>query len=257
MTFNCLTLFPELFSGFAGASIAGRAITAGRVAINCIDFRDYTLDKHRRVDDYPFGGDPGMLLCAQPLFDCFRDVAERHEGERSVNIYMSPAGRPLTSQTAKRFGTDFDVLNILCGHYEGVDQRVLDTFIDEEISIGDYVLTGGELPAMVLMDCVMRFVPGVLSNDASAVNESFSEGLLEYPQYTRPSLYEGQAVPEILLSGHHARIEEWRRQRALEKTFRVRPDLLEHAELTDKDRHFLNILKEREDKEHEQGNQGD
>lgn len=253
MTFNCLTLFPEMFGAFTGSSIAARAISAGHIAVNCIDFREFTRDKHRRVDDYPFGGDPGMLLSAQPLFDCFRDLEDRFDGKRRVNVYMSPAGRPLRTNDAKRLSTDFDVLNVLCGHYEGVDQRVLDTFIDEEISIGDYVLTGGELPAMILMDCVMRFVPGVLSNDASAGTESFSDGLLEYPQYTRPSVYEGQAVPEVLLSGHHARIDEWRRHRALEKTFKVRPDLLRNASLTRSDLEFLNILQQQEDKEHEQG----
>lgn len=242
MTFNCLTLFPEMFTGFLSTSIMARAIAAGLVDVNCINFRDYTLDRHRRVDDYPFGGDPGMLLCAQPLFDCFDSLAAANEGKRTRNVYMSPAGRILRTEDCRRLGEDYDIVNILCGHYEGVDQRVLDTYIDEEISIGDYVLTGGELPAMVLIDTVIRHIPGVLSNEASAETDSFSEGILEYPQYTRPSEFRGLTVPDILLSGHHARIEQWRRQRALEKTHRVRPDLLERAPLSDKDREFLQEL---------------
>lgn len=254
MTINCLTLFPEMFEGFLGSSIALRALRAGLLEVNCINFRDYTKDKHRRVDDYPFGGDPGMLLCAQPLFDCFRALDSAFEGRESINIYMTPSGRPLEENDAKRLQQRYEVLNILCGHYEGVDQRVLDTFIDEEISIGDYILTGGELPAMVLIDCVMRLIPGVLSNDASASTESFAGGLLEYPQYTRPSVYEGIEVPEVLLSGHHARIEAWRRHRALEKTMRVRPDLLGTAPLTEEDIQFLRDLDTKEGEADEQGN---
>lgn len=253
MTFNCLTLFPEMFSGFLSTSIAARAIEAGHVAVNCIDIRDYTLDKHRRVDDYPFGGDPGMLLCAQPLFDCFETVLQTCGDARTLNVYMSPGGRQLRSEDCRRISEQFDVVNILSGHYEGVDQRVLDTFIDEEISIGDYVLTGGELPSMVLMDSVMRFLPGVLSNEASAQNESFSDGLLEYPQYTRPSAYRGLEVPEVLLSGHHARIEEWRRHKALEKTWQMRPDLLEQAALTNADIDYLKSLEQQEVDYNEQG----
>ncbi|MGI6152389.1 MAG: tRNA (guanosine(37)-N1)-methyltransferase TrmD [Christensenellaceae bacterium] len=238
MTFNCLSIFPEMFSSFVGESLCKRAIDNRIIEVNTVDFRDYTADKHRRVDDYPFGGGAGMLLMPQPLFDCFDDIKNKYAGKKSISVYMSPAGRPLSHELAVSL-SEYEVVNILCGHYEGVDQRVIDTYIDMELSIGDYVLTGGELPAMVLMDCVMRFVPGVLSNDESTMNESFSGGLLEYPQYTRPQEFRGQAVPEVLLSGHHANIEKWQREQALVKTAKDRPDLLEKLDLTEKEQEIL------------------
>ncbi|WP_330384468.1 tRNA (guanosine(37)-N1)-methyltransferase TrmD [Christensenella timonensis] len=238
MTFNCLTIFPEMFSAFTGTSLCEKAITKQLVEIGMVNIRDYTEDKHNRVDDYPFGGGAGMLFMPQPLFDSFDMLEKKYAGKRCLNVYMSPAGKTLTQEAARRFA-GYDVLNILCGHYEGVDQRVLDHCIDEEVSIGDYVLTGGELPAMVLMDCVMRYVPGVLSNDESVSEESFSGNLLEYPQYTRPSSFRGLEVPEVLLSGHHKNIAAWQRQQALLKTLRERPELLQQAELSDSDRAFL------------------
>lgn len=253
MTFNCLTLFPEMFRGFLDSSIALRAQKAGLLEVNCIDFRYFTTDRHRRVDDYPFGGDPGMLLCPQPLFDCFTWLEAQNEGRASVNVYMSPSGTRLSPGLAKQLTEDYEIVNVLCGHYEGVDQRVLDEFVDQEISIGDYILTGGELPALVLIDCAMRFIPGVLNNNLSAESDSFTGGLLEYPQYTRPSVYCGIGVPDVLLSGHHERIAVWRRQRSLEKTKRLRPDLLETAALSDEDIEFLNKLSYEEEKDHEQG----
>lgn len=232
MIFNCLTIFPEMFSSFTQTSLLAKAIEKNVIAVNMVNFRDYTEDKHRRVDDYPFGGGAGMLLTPQPLFSCFEAVRQQYAGKRQRNIYLSPAGSLLTQQTAQRLCGDYDVLNLLCGHYEGVDQRVLDNLIDEEISIGDYVLTGGELPAMVLMDCVMRYVPEFLSNEDSVASESFHTGLLEYPQYTRPQDFRGMTVPEVLLSGHHKNIEQWQREQSLIKTAKYRPDLLQEIVLT-------------------------
>ena len=241
MVFNCLTLFPGFFKGFIDESIAARAIKASLIEINLYDIRTYSKDKHKKADDYPFGGGAGLVMMPQPLFDCFSDVAKKNEGVKALNVYMSPKGKPLTHELAKEL-SKYDVLNILCGHYEGVDQRVIDKFIDTEVSIGDYVLTGGELPAMVLIDCIMRFVPGVLGNEESGVDESFAQGLLEYPQYTRPSDFEGEKVPEILLSGHHENISNWRRQKALEETCMKRPELLEKAKLNQKDLEFIEKL---------------
>lgn len=242
MIFNCLTIFPELFSAFTGTSLCEKAIGKGLIQVNPVNFRDYTEDKHNRVDDYPFGGGAGMLLMPQPLFSCFAALKQRHAGKKTRNIYMSPAGERLTQEKAQAL-SGCEVLNILCGHYEGVDQRVLDHLIDEELSIGDYVLTGGELPAMVLMDCVMRYVPGVLSNDESVAEESFSNGLLEYPQYTRPSSYEGMDVPEVLLSGHHKNIAAWQREQSLKRTLMRRPELIDRLELTKEDIKILDQLK--------------
>lgn len=244
MTFNCLTIFPELFERFTSAGLAAKAAEAGLITVNLIDFRDYTTDRHRRVDDYPFSGGPGMLLMPQPLFDCFEALRPAEHG-RVRRLYMSPAGRPFTQQDARRLAADYDTLDILCGRYEGVDQRVIDTFIDEEISIGDFVLSGGELPAMVLMDACMRLLPGFVGNAASLGSESHSEsGLLEYPQYTRPSEFRGQRVPEVLLSGNHARIEQWKHQEAVRRTLERRPDLLENRRLGADDLDLINRLKE-------------
>ena len=229
LDFHVLTIFPEMFDSFTSCSICKRAIDAELIGVHLHNFRDYTTDKHRRVDDAPFGGGAGMLIAPQSVFDCFADVEIGQVGKRTLNVYMSPSGEPLTTEISKELA-GYDAVNILCGHYEGVDQRIIDMLIEREISIGDYVLTGGELPAMVLMDSVMRHVEGVLGNDKSASAESFSyeEGLLEYPQYTRPADFRGMKVPEVLLSGHHANIVEWQRQRALEKTKRMRPDLLKN-----------------------------
>ena len=233
MTFNCLTLFPEMFAGFMEASLCGKAIAAGIINIHLVNYRDYTTDKHNRVDDYPFGGGAGMLIGPQPVFDCFARLEEQYAGRKACRVYMSAAGELLNQNTAKELA-EFEVLHVLCGHYEGVDQRILDNRIDREISIGDYVLTGGELPAMVLMDCVMRYA-GVLSNEESHAEESHYDGLLEYPQYTRPADFRGLGVPEVLVSGHHANIKAWQREMSLLKTHKVRPDLLAKAELTKKD----------------------
>lgn len=220
MRIDILTLFPDMFSALK-ESILGRAQRAGKIEINVVDIRKFTEDKHLKCDDYPFGGGAGMVMMPQPIGSAIEALDKEHRAHR---IYLSPKGETLRQQ--KVFSLlSHDWLILLCGHYEGVDQRAIDLFIDEEISIGDYVLTGGELPAMVLVDCVSRYVDGVI-NTSSLVDESFSDNLLEYPQYTRPQEYRGLSVPEVLLSGDHAKVDRWRREQALELTKKYRPDLL-------------------------------
>ena len=221
MKIDILTLFPEMFDGVLSASILGRAQASGVLSIETHDIRAYTDNKHRKTDDYPFGGGAGLVMMAQPIFDCMAAVQGNEPAHR---ILLTPRGRLLTSERAKELAS-YERLILLCGHYEGVDERV-NAIIDEEISIGDYVLTGGELPAMVLVDCVSRFIPGVLGSEESAQDESHAAGLLEYPQYTRPASFRGMDVPEILLNGHHANIQKWRHEQAMEKTRAVRPCLL-------------------------------
>ncbi len=220
MRIDILTLFPEMFSALR-ESILGRAQKSGKVEINVVDIRDYTEDKHLKCDDYPFGGGAGMVMLPQPIGSAIEAIDPEHKARR---IYMSPKGQVFKQQKVFEL-LQYERILLLCGHYEGVDQRVLDLFIDEEISIGDYVLTGGELPAMVVTDCVSRYVDGVIST-SSLVDESFSENLLEYPQYTRPQVYRGLAVPEVLRSGDHAKVDAWRREQALAITRKNRPDLL-------------------------------
>ncbi len=220
MKITILTLFPEMFSALE-ASILGRAQREKKIQIEIVDIRAYTEDKHLKCDDYPFGGGAGMVMMAQPIGSAIEAVDPEHGARR---IYLSPKGKRLDQETAIRLAEGGDLV-LLCGHYEGVDQRAVDLFIDEEISIGDYVLTGGELPAMVLTDCISRYVEGVLSPQ-SLVDESFSEGLLEYPHYTRPVEYRGLVVPEVLRSGNHAEIDKWRREQARAITAKNRPDLL-------------------------------
>lgn len=237
MRFDIATLFVEMCERVLDESIIGRARRAGKLEVHCHNIRDYTQDKHKRVDDTPYGGGKGMLMQAEPIYQCYQAVCQQLPQKPRV-IYLSPKGSVLNQEKVKKL-KEYSNLFLLCGHYEGVDQRVLDEIVDEEISIGDYVLTGGELPAMVLMDCVMRYVPGVLSNDASINEESFSKDLLEYPQYTRPSSFRGMDVPDVLLSGHHKNIAEWQREQSLMRTLKNRPDLLERAELSDQDRKIL------------------
>lgn len=238
MKISILTLFPEVFSAYFASSVPGRALEKGLFELELVNIRDYSTDKHHRVDDAPFGGSAGMLMGPQPLFDCIEDVKRRHEPGTPV-IYLSPCGRVWDNVRARELAGSEAGLILLCGHYEGVDQRVIDQLVDEEISIGDYVLTGGELPAMVLVDTLIRFIPGVVGASDVHLEESFEGGLLEYPQYTRPSDFRGLKVPEVLLTGNHAWLAAWRREQSLLKTQRLRPDLLEKAPLTDKERLWL------------------
>ncbi len=221
MKITILTLFPEMFAPLA-SSIIGRAAESGKININIVNIRDYSQDKHLKCDDYPFGGGAGMVMMPQPIASAISAVDPEHVARR---IYMSPKGRVFSQQKAFELSALDDIL-LLCGHYEGVDQRVLDMYIDEEISIGDYVLTGGELPAMVVCDAVARYVDGVLAA-GSLVDESFADGGLEYPQYTRPAVFNGVSVPDVLLSGDHAKIAKWRREEGLKLTKKLRPDLLQ------------------------------
>ena len=241
MTINILTIFPEMFESVFGASILGRAREQGLLDIRLTDIRPYSASKHKNTDDYPFGGGAGMVMMAQPIMDAMAEASAAAPGAR--RIYLGPRGRKLTTEVARELARESSLI-LLCGHYEGVDQRALDACIDEEISIGDYILTGGELAAMVLTDCVARFIPGVLGSAESPEEESFSDGLLEYPQYTRPRDLDGRCVPEVLLSGDHAKIRAWRRRESLAATARLRPDLLASAKLDDQD---LKILKELEE----------
>ena len=228
MQIEIATLFPEMCEAYLSSSIIGRARKSGALEIHCRNIRDYTTDKHRRVDDKPFGGGMGMVMQADPIHRCWKAVCEEL-GKKPYVIYLSPQGKTLTQETAVRLSKmgDAECLFLLCGHYEGVDQRILDKIVDEEISIGDYVLTGGELPALVLTDAIARMCHGVLPSALAFEEESHFSGLLEYPQYTRPEIWEGEAVPEILLSGHHVKIEQWRRAESLRVTKKKRPDMLE------------------------------
>lgn len=228
MRIDIMTLFPDLCETVLSESIIGRARKAGFLDIRTYNIRDYSDDKRHRVDDTPYGGGMGMLMGPEPIWNCYRAItAGAEETERRRVIYLSPQGRVLNQGIAAELAENYDRLILLCGHYEGVDQRILDEIVDEEISIGDYVLTGGEIPACILADCVGRLVPGVLADAECYEKESFSDGLLEYPQYTRPYEFHGVKVPNVLISGHHANIDKWREEKAIEKTARVRPDLLE------------------------------
>ena len=242
-TYNVLTLFPDMFASVCASSIWARAIKAGLIEVNAIDIRSYTTDKHHRADDYPMGGGVGMVLKPEPVDACFTDITARCE-KPYINVYMSPCGKKLRHPLVLELGK-YRTINVLCGHYEGVDARVLKRHIDIEISVGDFVLTGGEIAAMALIDSSIRHVEGVLGNDASAEGESFSESLLEYPQYTRPADWNGESIPEVLLSGHHANVEKYRRQKSLEETAHKRPDLLARARLTKKDIAYITQEDER------------
>ncbi len=224
MRIDILTLFPEMCEAFLSESIIGRARKAELIEVHTHNIRDYTEDKHRRTDDYPYGGGQGMLMTPQPINSCFEAVCEK-AGTRPHLIYMSPCGKTLTQQKVIEL-SKMENIAILCGHYEGIDQRIIDKLVDEEISVGDYVVTGGEMPAMILTDAVCRMLDGVLSEEACFTDESHFDGLLEYPQYTRPPVWEDMQVPSVLLSGDHKKIAEWRKNEAIKKTADLRPDMI-------------------------------
>ena len=234
MRIDIMTLFPDTMNAVLHESILGRAAKKGIIEVNCVQIRDYTENKQCQVDDYPYGGGWGCVMMAQPLKSCLDDIMSTAKDRKSRVIYMSPQGKPYDQQTARRLRDEYDHLVLVCGHYEGIDERFIEQCVDEEISIGDFVLTGGEIAAMAVADSVCRLVPGVLSDEECFTGESHWDGVLEYPQYTRPEVWEGRAVPEGLLQGNHAAVDEWRRKKSLERTMDKRPDMFERLELTDK-----------------------
>lgn len=236
-----MTLFTDMCDSVLNESIIGRARQAGKVEINTVDIRDFSIDKHRHVDDKPYGGGNGMVMLAEPIYRCYNSICEQI-GKKPHLVYMTPQGKTLTQQRVKKL-SKLDNIVILCGHYEGVDERVIDELQPEEISIGDYVLTGGELPALILADSISRMLDGVLSNDECFEEESHYNSLLEYPQYTHPAVWNGREVPEVLLSGHHQNVDKWRRKQSIKRTYERRPDMLENAELSKEDLKYIEELK--------------
>jgi len=245
MRFDVLTLFPTMFEAVLCDSIIGRAQNSGILEFNFIQIRDFSTDKHRRVDDYPYGGGAGMLMTPQPIYDAYMSIVGELD-YKPLTIYMSPQGKVFSQSVAADL-SKYEHIVILCGHYEGVDQRILDEIIDMELSIGDFVLTGGEIPAMAVIDTVCRLVDGVLASEDAYSSESHYDGLLEYPQYTRPPEFMGRGVPDVLISGHHANIEKWKREQSLINTFTKRPDLLDGKVLNDSDAKFIELLKNNND----------
>lgn len=237
MQFYIMTLFPDMVMGGLNTSIIGRAIKNGLLSIEAVNIRDYAFNKHNSVDDYPYGGGAGMLMQAEPVYQCYKAV-EGKIGKRPRVIYLSPQGQTFNQSMAEELAKEEDLV-FLCGHYEGIDERVLEEIVTDYVSIGDYVLTGGELPAMIMVDAISRLVPGVLHNDVSAEFESFQDNLLEYPQYSRPETWHEKKVPEVLMSGHHANIEKWRREQSVIRTAKNRPDLLEKAELSKEEKELI------------------
>ncbi len=246
--FYIMTLFPEMVMGCLNTSIIGRAMAKNILSVEAVNIRDYAFNKHNSVDDYPYGGGAGMLMQAEPVYQAYEAVRKKLKGENAQNlgmeeckgkkprvVYLSPQGITFNQKMAEELALEQELI-LLCGHYEGIDERVLEEIVTDYVSIGDYVLTGGELPAMIMVDAIARLVPGVLHNDVSAEFESFQDNLLEYPQYSRPEVWHEKKVPEILLSGHHANVEKWRRRQSVIRTARLRPDLLEKAELTEEER---------------------
>lgn len=238
MNFHILTLFPEMVLQGLNTSILGRAVKEGHITINATNIRDFANNRHNHVDDYPYGGGAGMVIQPEPVFQAYQSVCKDMTTKPRV-IYLTPQGKVFNQSMAEELAQEENLI-FLCGHYEGIDERVLDKIVTDNVSIGDYVLTGGELPAMVMIDAISRKVPGVLNNELSSEIETFYDNLLEYPQYTRPEEWQGERVPEVLLSGHHGNIEKWRREKSLERTLEHRPDLLEDANLSKKDVEYLN-----------------
>ena len=248
MNYHILTLFPDMVLNGLNTSIIGRAAEKGLLSIEAIDIRDYSTDKHHSVDDYPYGGGAGMVMQPMPVCEAYDDLCNKI-GKKPRVIYMTPQGTVFNQKIAGELAKEEDLV-FLCGHYEGIDERALNLVATDFLSIGDYVLTGGELPAMVMIDCISRLIPGVLNNETSAEFESFHDNLLEYPQYTRPDEYRGLKVPDVLLSGHHKNIEGWRREQSIKRTLERRPDLLTEAILTKKEEEYLKqLLKEQESRE--------
>jgi tRNA (guanine37-N1)-methyltransferase len=225
MNFHVMTLFPKMIEDGLNTSITGRAIKEGLINLNCVDIREYTTDKHGHVDDYPYGGGAGMVMQAQPIYDCYMDIVKKNNIKKPRVVFLTPTGSVFNQQMSRELAKEDDII-FLCGHYEGVDERVIELIVTDNVSIGDYVLTGGELPAMVMIDSISRNIKGVLNNKDSAETESFTTNLLEYPQYTRPVVFMDKKVPDVLLSGHHKNIEKWRMEKSVERTKERRPDLL-------------------------------
>ena len=250
MNFHVLTLFPEMIMNGLETSILGRAAAKGIVSFEAVNIRDYTLERHGKVDDYPYGGGAGMVMQAEPIYRAYAALVEKI-GKKPRVIYMTPQGQTFNQSIAEDLAKEEDLV-FLCGHYEGVDERVLEMIATDYLSAGDYVLTGGELPAMMMIDCISRLVPGVLNNNVSAEFETFHDNLLEYPQYTRPEVFMGKKVPDILLSGHHANVEKWRREQSIIRTLKNRPELLEDAVLSKKEQKFLDELLRQQELENAQ-----
>ena len=250
MNFHVLTLFPEMIMNGLETSILGRAAAKGIVSFEAVNIRDYTLERHGKVDDYPYGGGAGMVMQAEPIYRAYEALVEKI-GKKPRVIYMTPQGQTFNQSIAEDLAKEEDLV-FLCGHYEGVDERVLEMIATDYLSAGDYVLTGGELPAMMMNDCISRLVPGVLNNNVSAEFETFHDNLLEYPQYTRPEVFMGKKVPDILLSGHHANVEKWRREQSIIRTLKNRPELLEDAVLSKKEQKFLDELLRQQELENTQ-----
>ena len=248
INFHVLTLFPDMVLNGLNTSIIGRAVENNIIKIGATDIRDFSTNKHLKVDDYPYGGGAGMVMQPEPVYKAYEHVRKDMQGSVRV-LYMTPQGKRFDHEMSRELAKE-DNLIFLCGHYEGIDERVLEMIVTDNVSIGDYVLTGGELPAMVMIDCISRLVPGVLNNDVSAEFESFHDNLLEYPQYTRPVVFMDKAVPDVLLTGHHKNIETWRRQKSIERTLERRPDLLKDAVLDKKEKKYLEeLIRQKEEKE--------
>lgn len=242
MKFTIMTLFPEMFESFINTSIIGRAVNNNLIDIETVNFRNYADNKYMHVDDYPYGGGAGMVIMPKPVVDCYRDITKDKADKKVRVIYLTPQGKVFNQNDAIELSKE-DELIFLCGHYEGIDERALEMIVTDYYSIGDYVLTGGEMPAMIMIDAIARNIPDVLNNETSTDFESFNDNLLEYPQYTRPYEFEGKCVPDVLLSGHHKNVETWRREQSIIRTYNNRPDLLDKAVLTKKEKEFLDNLK--------------
>lgn len=247
MNFTVMTLFPEMITQGLNVSIMGRAIEKSLINLDVVNIRDYSINKHSKVDDYPYGGGAGMVMQAQPIYDAYKDIIDKQKINnpnlsKPRVIYLTPQGKLFNQDMAKEFAKE-DNLIFLCGHYEGIDERVIELIVTDQVSIGNYVLTGGEMPAMIMIDAISRLVPGILHNDDSAVDESLTDNLLEYPQYTRPASFNGLDVPSILLSGDHAKVDAWRREQSVFRTYNMRPDLLKKAKLTKKEEMMIAQLR--------------